>query len=245
MGSRRGDADHLPLGMFAVRDPDDDDRMTYWRVEEDGKHRALRPWPADVRWAPLSPPCPEGLNPAQRREWRDGWYADVYFGWKEEVIRRIAEDPQAAADEFAEASPTADLPAPLKKRPRTRVRPKPVSAKQRQVAAERLMAEALRRAGMTERAIAAELGVPKTTAHRRLTSGQRVADELTRILLEVRISELLGQVMQAARSATAEDLPRLLAQVEQVRRLQVQASGGEAQPGTDQPAMVVARRIGS
>jgi hypothetical protein len=230
VGCKRGCADGLPLGRYAVPDPDDEDRMTYWRVEESGRHRVLRPWPADVRWAPWRPPYPEGLDREQRREWSQRWYDEVFFGWKDAVIAAIAADHQAAADEFARSAPTADLPEPVRKRPRVRVRPKPVSKKQRQIAAEALLAEALRRAGMSERGIAGELGLPKTTAHRRL-AGAKVVDSLSQVFLEAEIARLISRVMEAALTAGPEDLPRLVAQIEQVRKLQARAAGVQADEG--------------
>jgi hypothetical protein len=220
-------AHHLPEGRFAVPDPDDPGRMTYWRVESitvSGSKKELRPWPADVRWAPLRPPYPPDLDKEQRRQWSQDWYDDVYFGWKDAVIAAIAADPQTAADEFARSSPMADLPEPTKARARQRVRAKPMSRKARQVAAERLMAEALRKVGMSERGVAAEMGLPKTTARRRLQGGQ-VADGLAAVFLEARIARLMVQVLDAAQSASPDDLPRLQAQLEQIKRLQATAAG--------------------
>lgn len=227
MGSSRGTAHHLPEGRFAVPDPDDPDRMTYWRVEStnaDGSKKELRPWPADVRWAPLRPPYPPDLDKAQRRQWTDGWYASEYFGWKDEVVAAIAADPQAAADEFSRSAPTAVLPEPTKPRPRQRVRKKPMSKKAREVAAQKLFAEALRRAGMSERQMAAEMGLPKTTARRRLQGGA-VADGLAAVFIEARIAQLMAQVIGMAQTASPEDLPRLQAQLEHIHRLQATATG--------------------
>lgn len=227
VGSTRGTAHHLPEGRFAVEDPDEPGRWTYWRVESttvSGSKKELRPWPADVRWAPMRPPYPEGLDFQQRKAWSQEWYDDVYFAWKDEVIEAIAANPQAAADEFARSAPSADLPAPVKKRPKARVRARPVSKKQREVAAQALMAEALRRAGMSERGIAGELGLPKTTTHRRL-SGARVADGLAQIFVEAEIARLMASIVGLARVAGPEDLPRLQEQLEKVRRLQLKASG--------------------
>jgi predicted transcriptional regulator len=223
----RGVAHHLPLGRFAVPDPDDGERMTYWRVEAanaSGSKRVLRPWPADVRWAPMRPAYPEGLDREGRRRWADDWYADVYFRWKDDVIAEIAADPQAAADEFARSAPSADLPEPVKKRPRVRVRPRTVSRKQREISAQALLAEALCRAGLSERQIAGELGLPKTTVHRRL-SGAEMVSGLEGVLLEVRIADLIAQVMELARAAGPEDVPRVLVALERVKTLQARAAG--------------------
>ncbi len=227
VGSSRGTAHHLPEGRFAVPDPDDEDRMTYWRVESitaSGSKKELRPWPADVRWAPLRPPYPEGLDRQQRKDWSQDWYDDVYFAWKDEVVAAIAADPQAAADEFARSAPTAELPAPVRKRPRVRLRPLAVSKKQREIAAQSILAEAFRRAGMSEREIAGEIGLPKTTTHRRL-SGASLADGVAGVIVDARIAGLIADVLAAARTAGPEDIPRLLVQLERVKRLQAKAAG--------------------
>lgn len=231
VGGSRGRADRLPEGRFAVPDPDDGSRLTFWRVEStnrDGSRKELRPWPPDVRWAPWRPDYPEGLDAGQRREWSQRWYDEVYFGWKEQVIEAIAADPQGAADEFARSAPDADLPSPVKKRPRQQVRrPRPVSAKQRQIAAERLMVEALRRVGMSERDIAAELLLPKTTVHRRLV-GEQVVDGVALLMAEVRVASLVQQVTDLARQASPEDVPALRERVEQIQQLQARIADRSA-----------------
>lgn len=199
--------------------------MTFWLVEPSGRGRALRPYPPDVRWAPRRPPYPPGLSKVERREWTDRWYSEAYFGWKESVIEAIAVDPQAAANAFERLAPVAEWPEPTKKRPRER---KPaawrVSAKQRQVQAERLLASALARAGMSERAIASEMGVPKTTVHRRL-DGEPIADALAGVMLEVQVSSLLANLMESVRTARPEDAPRLRQQLDRIARMQLLAAG--------------------
>jgi hypothetical protein len=49
-------------------------------------------------------------------------------------------------------------------------------------------------------------------------------------MLEMRVSQLLEHLVPLARSATANDLPRLLAQIERVKRMQVLAAGGSVPP---------------
>ena len=221
------------MGRFAVLDPDDGGRWTFWRVEAtnaSGSRRELRPWPPDVRWAPLRPPYPEGLDFQQRKAWSQDWYDREYFAWKEAVIAAIEADPQGAAAEFVDRAPAADLPEPTKPRRRSSRRPRPMSAKQRQVAVERLMAEALASAGMSERQVAAEMDLPKTTARRRLLAARRsdaVMSVVSRLVLQARVQELTVQLALAAKSAGPEDLPRLREQLAQVRRLADLAAGRE------------------
>lgn len=231
---RRGRADHLPLGRYAVQDPDDGG-WTYWRVESTGRtSRELRPWPPDVRWAPDRPPYPEGLSRDERDEWRQAWYDDVYFVWKERVIAAIAEDPQAAASAFAEHSPHAVLPPEEERRPRRKPwsppMPKPVSAAAKRRSEERILAAALKLAGLSYSQVAESLDLPRTTAIRRAVSGRQpteVRDVVAQTMLALDISrmqERLSEVVLAAEagkvsSAEAERIRLMVDRLEALRAL--------------------------
>jgi hypothetical protein len=230
MCARRGCACHLPVGEFAVRDPGDAERWTFWRVvalTKSGSRKALRTWPPHVRWAPERPPYPPGLESREeRRDWSDGWYETVYWPWKDAVVAEIAARPVSCASDFAEFAPDAELPPPPP--PRKRARPiavrkraRPIAvrkptAKQTRVAEERLIANALRLAGLSFAEVGETLGLPKTTAIRRLVEGtpsEKLPDVLAQVMLAMDIERLQERLaVLLVRSATPDQRERLLAQ---------------------------------
>ncbi|MFY1673688.1 hypothetical protein ACN27G_27640 [Plantactinospora sp. WMMB334] len=207
------------MGRYAVRDPDDDGRWTYWRVEAVGRsRRELRPWPPDVRWYPNRPPYPADLPKEQRAAWRQEWYDRVYFGWKEAVVAAIAADPQAAADAFAEHAPSAVLPE--RRKPRRR-KPEPwerrVAPSSRKRADDRILAAALKLAGLSFAEVGRVLDLPKTTAIRRVVETRQraeVPDLLARASVAVEIVRLQDRLFALCRLAedgelTAADQARI------------------------------------
>lgn len=99
--------DRLEPRYFAVLDPQQPDRMTYWRRT----NGLLKPWPLKAKHGPIlwTKPgpghvhvTPPGLSGEQRREWVRGWYATVRGAWMRQVQDTIAADPSGCARRFAE-----------------------------------------------------------------------------------------------------------------------------------------------
>ncbi|MFD1547709.1 hypothetical protein [Nonomuraea guangzhouensis] len=161
-------------------DPDDPDVVTLWWATS----RRFSAWPLGHRWAPFPPPAPAGLDPAERGAWRQEWYDRVYFPWKERVIDAIADDPAAAAALFDERVPPADRPTvdalprsrpsvfPRRRKRRSAPGGGKLAARRDKAAREAFLAASLDDEGSTVDGIASALGLPRTTAWRRLKAGQ-------------------------------------------------------------------------
>jgi hypothetical protein len=92
---------------FAVADPDDPTRITYWRRADSGQ---LAPWPAKARYGPAlyrkpgpghQHVIPAGLSGEERRQWLLAWIEDVSAPWHRRAHEAIKADPLAAAARFA------------------------------------------------------------------------------------------------------------------------------------------------
>ncbi|MFI7044749.1 helix-turn-helix domain-containing protein [Streptosporangium sandarakinum] len=171
----RGLGGPLPDGTFATPDPNDPSTVTLWWVVG-GK---LKPWPLDKRWAPLPPRRPKGLAPAERRAWRDNWYASHYYPWKDAVIAAIAADLPAAAALFDELVPPEERPTPdmlpvrpARQRPSRARTPRAKKPRRDKELREAFTAATLASAGMSVRRIAKALGVTRSTAWRRIEVGR-------------------------------------------------------------------------
>lgn len=226
MTSRRGSAEHLPEGLYAVPSPSEPDMITFWFV----RGGRLRDWPEGSRWRPVRPPYPEHLTDRQsRRDWNDAWYDEVYFPWKDAVIEAIAADPEEAAAEFRRIEPDATMPVkgpPVPRPKRDRVPVKRMTAEQRRLAEQRLIATALKAAGLSYSEVAGALDLPRTTAIRRVQVGRAVGQPTVGMvigdaLLSVQIGDLAAKTRQAALEAkTPDDVKALrerLARLEELR----------------------------
>ena len=94
----------LPLGYYAVPDPDDPHTMTYWRRASPRRREVFDPWPAGTKTGPVlyTRDVPTGLKGEARREWIRAWYAEVHKPYRDAVIAAIAADTDAAAQRFAQ-----------------------------------------------------------------------------------------------------------------------------------------------
>lgn len=158
-------------GHYAVPDPDQPSRLTFWEVDENGQ---VRDWPQGVRWRPLPP---RGLT----REQNHDWYAPggPYRTWRAQVAEAIAADPVAAAVRFRTERPEPAPPAlPHRRRAAARKpkQPDESRAETKALADTQALIVAALRAGRTPfRAISRTLGIPLATAHRRAARGRHLA----------------------------------------------------------------------
>lgn len=92
---------------FAVPDPDDAARITYWRRSNDGQ---LAPWPAKARYGPAlyrkpgpghQHVIPAGLGGEERRQWTLRWFETVSGPWHLRARAAVEADPLVAAARFA------------------------------------------------------------------------------------------------------------------------------------------------
>lgn len=161
----------VPDGLYAVADPDDPGRLTYWSVAGG----AVRDYPPGTRWRPMPPPHPVGLPRDQQAAVRQRWYAGPYRRWRDAVDAAIVADPAGAAARFQARYPEATLPEPpQRRRSPARIRRRAArrqSPAQHRRRVEMLTAAALAETGMSVRAIADVLGLSRTTAWRRITAG--------------------------------------------------------------------------
>lgn len=190
------------------------------------------------------PPRWEGLAGRARDEARWAWYADVYWPWRRALADAVLADPEGCAAEFDRVHGSVPLPDPPRWGGGGRVE-KPVGSSRRGMTAEgtsRLVADRRRReeqqrireeqtlalalagAGRSVRQIAVDLGVSKSTAHRRAAAAGSVGARAAAIaLLTVRLADLEVAYAKdrtgAEREAAVADLGRLR---EELRRL----SGG-------------------
>lgn len=181
MAEHRRRYPHLPAGHYAVTGSAG--RETYWSVDEAGR---LRDYPPGVRWRPSPPPVPAHVPRADRPAWRADWYERTYWPFKTAVADAIADDPLAAMRRFRAALEAGRIPAapPSRRRSGEAEYRRSVSAAQRRAAiqrrvragarrdAEAMAAAAMVSAGMPVRRVAALLGVPLATAHRRIVAGR-------------------------------------------------------------------------
>lgn len=91
--------DHATPEYFAVPDPSDPARMTYWR-RSNGR---LQPWPAKARYGPAlyRSDLPDGLDPQQRQQWIAAWAREHSLPWHAAVRAAIDADPDGCAARFA------------------------------------------------------------------------------------------------------------------------------------------------
>jgi hypothetical protein len=89
----------VEVEYFAVPDPDDAERMTYWRMSS----RGLVSWPPAARYGPrlLKRDVPRDLRGAAKAEWVHAWFQNTRFTWQASVIAAINADQHAAAARFA------------------------------------------------------------------------------------------------------------------------------------------------
>ena len=85
---------------FAVVDPDDPEKMTYWRRDNRG---TLSPWPQRASYAPAlyRSDLPRGLGGAARTEYVQDWYRTHRDPWWSAIRAAIDADPAAASARFA------------------------------------------------------------------------------------------------------------------------------------------------
>lgn len=84
---------------FAVADPTDPARITYWR-RTNGK---LAPWPSRARYGPqlLRSDLPAGLAGQERQEWIQAWFRAHVTPWHTQVHATIDTNPETCAARFA------------------------------------------------------------------------------------------------------------------------------------------------
>lgn len=170
----------LPDGTYGAADPDKPDVITLWWVFKS----KLKAWPKGQRWAPFPPPVPEDVKGyRERAEWRQDWYDDVYFAWKDKVIAAIAADLEAAAARFDEHVPVAERPVI----PGSGKKPKTDTEIRRA-----LRVADMRQAGKTFDQIADELREPKTTVWRRAKEGEELYQQLEAALVRAGESSVYG-----------------------------------------------------
>lgn len=87
------------VDYFAVPDPSDPGRITYWR-RTNGRYK---PWPAKARYGPTlyRTDVPAGLNPQQRQEWIAAWFREHAQPWHEQLQAAINNRPGECAARFA------------------------------------------------------------------------------------------------------------------------------------------------
>lgn len=89
--------DYPPPGAFAIQDPYEPWRVSYWTVGE-----GLKPWPSGARgkYGPLRPPrTSPGSSAEQRRDAMAYWRAQTEE-YRVAVLKAIAADPAGAAARF-------------------------------------------------------------------------------------------------------------------------------------------------
>jgi hypothetical protein len=84
---------------YAVLDPSDPGRMTYWRQTKTGR----APWPAKARYQPTlyTSDIPAGVRPSERGEWISQWHREHALPWWDALHAAIDADPIAAQARFA------------------------------------------------------------------------------------------------------------------------------------------------
>lgn len=89
----------IEVSYFAVPDPDDSERMTYWRMGA----RGLASWPPAARYGPrlLKRDVPRELHGREKAEWVHAWYQGTRFAWQAKVFTSINADQHGAAARFA------------------------------------------------------------------------------------------------------------------------------------------------
>ena len=89
----------VEVDYFAVPDPDDAERITYWRMGA----RGLTSWPPAARYGPrlLKRDVPRDLHGQAKVEWVHAWYQGTRFTWQAKVFAAINADQLAAAARFA------------------------------------------------------------------------------------------------------------------------------------------------
>jgi hypothetical protein len=191
------------------------------------------------------PPRFEDLHGRARDEARQGWYENVYWPWLRALADAVLADPEGCAAAFDRVHDTVPLPDPPRWGGGDRVRSgesrRPEASAERlarlvaerrrreesqRIREEQTLALALREAGRSVRQIAAELGVSKSTAHRRAGGGGSAGSRAAAIaLLMVRAGDLEASLLRGGKSASTSaaltDLGRLR---EELRKL----SGGAA-----------------
>jgi hypothetical protein len=173
MPTTRPDMPALPAGNYAVDDPDQPGRLTFWQVPV-GAPTRLVPYPPGTRWAPL-PPSFADEPYEQRRPLRDVWYQSKYWPWKREVARTILAAPggavRAFTDRYPGVPPLVDQAAVRRaQRAQERVREQHTQAR------DAVAAAALAAAGLTVSALTRHLGLgeDRRTARRRLALGREM-----------------------------------------------------------------------
>jgi hypothetical protein len=220
-----------PDGHYAVPDPHDPGRLTFWAVVGG----VARDWPAGTRWRPIAP---RGLAPDDR----DAWYQDVYYPWRAKVAEAIDADPAAAAAAFTAEAGDVDPPERPRRgrspgKPRTRGRAvKPFTRARRAELA--LMVAAIQATGKSCRETAGMLGISKSSAHR-LGEAEDTPEGATQAAITYAVSllraeQLFDQLLiqrVTARGEEVDRVDRMLADVERIReelRSRALAAGREA-----------------
>lgn len=97
---------------FAVPDPDDATRMTYWRHRGDSGDRLnLTAYPSGAKYGPLrygkpgpgrKHVMPAGLGPYERFAWANRWHVEVRQPWEARVYAAVNADRVGAALRFGQ-----------------------------------------------------------------------------------------------------------------------------------------------
>ncbi|MFC8886852.1 DUF6011 domain-containing protein [Streptomyces cinereoruber] len=92
--------DAIEPGYYAILDPDDDTRVTYWRRVRNNKVDSLRAWPPRAAYGP---PSPSRLpaDPRARYEAAMKW-SKKRREYLDRVVAAIGKAPEAAARCFAD-----------------------------------------------------------------------------------------------------------------------------------------------
>ena len=83
---------------YAVHDPADPSRITYWRETAQGR----KPWPNKANYAPvlLKRDVPALLTRQDRRAWVNAWFREELPKWQAAIDAAIDADPVGARARF-------------------------------------------------------------------------------------------------------------------------------------------------
>lgn len=90
----------VTVDYYAVLDPDDPDRMTYWYRTKRGR---IMPHPPKAHYGPVlfRADVPAGLDQQARGAWVSNWFRTVSRPWHQTVREAIEADPVTAGARFA------------------------------------------------------------------------------------------------------------------------------------------------
>ncbi|MFD5788643.1 DUF6011 domain-containing protein [Streptomyces sp. NPDC127037] len=93
--------DAIPEGYYAVLDPADPDRMSYWRRVHTPRQNALKAWPASAWYGPPTPRRKDVPTERIDREAFIGEWTKTRRAYLDQVVAAITASPETAAGCFA------------------------------------------------------------------------------------------------------------------------------------------------